>query len=50
MNSDTDSDIEDESKSDTKDESESDTKDLMKKNKDLMEIINNIKSTFNYSF
>ena len=49
MNSDNESDTEDERDSDTEDESESDTEDLLNKNQDLLEIINNIKSTFNYS-
>ena len=44
MNSDTESDTEDESERDTEDESENDTEDH-----DLLEIINDIKSTFNYS-
>ena len=44
MNSDTESDAEDENEKDTEDESESDTED-----QDLLEIINDIKSTFNYS-
>ena len=44
MNSDTESDAEDENERDTEDESESDTED-----QDLLEIINDIKSTFNYS-
>ena len=44
MNSDTESDAEDENEKDTEDESESDTDD-----QDLLEIINDIKSTFNYS-
>ena len=44
MNSDTESDAEDENERDTRDESESDTED-----QDLLEIINDIKSTFNYS-
>ena len=35
--------------SDTKDESESDTEDLLNENQDLLKIINNIISTFNYS-
>merc|ERR1711895_3770 len=39
-----DSDAEDENEKDTEDESESDTED-----QDLLEIINDIKSTFNYS-
>merc|ERR1711942_23034 len=34
--------------SDTEDESESDTEDLFNENQDLLEIINDIKSTFNY--
>ena len=44
MNSDTESDAEDENERDTRDESESDTED-----QDLLEIINDIKATFNYS-
>ena len=44
MNSDTESDAQDENERDTEDESESDTED-----QDLLEIINDIKSTFNYS-
>ena len=44
MNSDTESDAEDENEKDTEDESDSDTED-----QDLLEIINDIKSTFNYS-
>ena len=44
MNSDTESDAEDENEKDTEDESESDTED-----QDLLEIINDIKATFNYS-
>ena len=44
MNSDTESDAEDENERDTEDESESDTED-----QDLLEIINDIKATFNYS-
>ena len=48
MNSDTESDIEDESESVTEDEDESDTEDLFNENQDLLEIINDIKSTFNY--
>merc|ERR1712055_1103811 len=44
MNFDTESDTEDESERDTEDESENDTEDH-----DLLEIINDIKSTFNYS-
>ena len=44
MNSDTESDAEDENEKDTEDESESDTE-----GQDLLEIINDIKSTFNYS-
>ena len=44
MNYDTESDTEDESERDTEDESENDTEDH-----DLLEIINDIKSTFNYS-
>merc|ERR1712240_977976 len=44
MNSDTESDDEDENERDTEDESESDTED-----QDLLEIINDIKATFNYS-
>merc|ERR1712240_944781 len=47
MNSDNESDTEDESESVTKDEVESD--DLFNENQDLLEIINDIKSTFNYS-
>ena len=46
MNSDTESDAEDENEKDTEDESESDTED---EHQDLLEIINDIKSTFNYS-
>ena len=46
MNSDTESDTEDESERDTEDES--DTEDLFNENQDLLEIINDIKSTFNY--
>ena len=45
MNSDTES--EEESERDTEDES--DTEDLFNENQDLLEIINDIKSTFNYS-
>ena len=47
MNSDTES--EGESKNDTEDESESDTEDALNEHQDLLEIINDIKSTFNYS-
>ena len=47
MSSDAESDTEDESESVTKDEVESD--DLFNENQDLLEIINDIKSTFNYS-
>merc|ERR1712015_514482 len=47
MNSDTES--ENESKNDTEDESESDTEDALNEHQDLLEIINDIKSTFNYS-
>ena len=46
MNSDTESDSENESERDTEDES--DTEDLFNENQDLLEIINDIKSTFNY--
>ena len=46
MNSDTES--EGESERDTEDEDESDTEDLFNENQDLLEIINDIKSTFNY--
>ena len=46
MNSDNESDTEDESGSETEDEDESE--DLFKENQDLLEIINDIKSTFNY--
>ena len=46
MNSDTESDTEDESERETEDES--DTEDLFNENQDLLEIINDIKSTFNY--
>ena len=48
MSSDTESDTEDESESVTEDEDESDTEDLFNENQDLLEIINDIKSTFNY--
>ena len=48
MSSDTGSDTEDESESVTEDEDESDTEDLFNENQDLLEIINDIKSTFNY--
>ena len=48
MSSDAESDIEDESESVTEDEDESDTEDLFNENQDLLEIINDIKSTFNY--
>ena len=48
MSSDAESDIEDESESVTEDEDESDTEDLFNENQDLFEIINDIKSTFNY--
>ena len=48
MNSDAESDTEDESESVTEDEDESDTEDLFNENQDLLEIINDIKSTFNY--
>ena len=48
MNSDTERDTEDESESVTEDEDESDTEDLFNENQDLLEIINDIKSTFNY--
>ena len=47
MSSDAESDNEDESGSETEDEVESD--DLFNENQDLLEIINDIKSTFNYS-
>merc|ERR1712002_1147679 len=47
MSSDAESDTEDESGSETEDEVESD--DLFNENQDLLEIINDIKSTFNYS-
>ena len=47
MNSDTESDSENESERDTEDES--DTEDLFNENQDLLEIINDIKSTFDYS-
>ena len=46
MSSDTESDTEDENESDIEDET--DTEDLFNKNQDLLEIINDIKSTFNY--
>ena len=46
MSSDTESDTEDENESDIEDES--DTEDLFNENQDLLEIINDIKSTFNY--
>ena len=46
MNSDNESDTEDESGSETEDEDESE--DLFNENQDLLEIINDIKSTFNY--
>ena len=46
MSSDTESDTEDENESDIEDES--DTEDLFIENQDLLEIINDIKSTFNY--
>ena len=46
MSSDAESDTEDESESVTKDEVESD--DLFNENQDLLEIINDIKATFNY--
>ena len=46
MNYDTESDTEDESERETEDES--DTEDLFNENQDLLEIINDIKSTFNY--
>ena len=55
MSSDNESNTEDENESDTEDESESVTKDevesddLFNENQDLLEIINDIKSTFNYS-
>ena len=48
MSSDAESDTEDESESVTEDEDESDTEDLFNENQDLLEIINDIKSTFNY--
>ena len=48
MSSDAESDIEDESESVTEDEDESDTEDLFNENQDLLEIINDIKSTFHY--
>jgi len=48
MSSDAESDSEDESESVTEDEDESDTEDLFNENQDLLEIINDIKSTFNY--
>merc|ERR1711949_91904 len=54
MSSDNESNTEDENESDTEDESESVTKDedesedLFNENQDLLEIINDIKSTFNY--
>ena len=46
MSSDNESDTEDENESDIEDES--DTEDLFNENQDLLEIINDIKSTFNY--
>ena len=46
MNYDTESDTEDESERETEDED--DTEDLFNENQDLLEIINDIKSTFNY--
>merc|ERR1712121_199422 len=46
MSSDAGSDTEDENESDIEDES--DTEDLFNENQDLLEIINDIKSTFNY--
>ena len=52
MNSDTKSDTENESESDIEDESERDTEDESEndtEDHDLLEIINDIKSTFNYS-
>ena len=49
MNSDTESGTEDESESDTEDESKSDTEDALNEHQDLLEIINDIKSTFDYS-
>ena len=49
MSFDAESDIEDESERDIEDEGESDTEDLFNENQDLLEIINDIKSTFNYS-
>ena len=49
MNSDTESGTEDESESDTEDESKSDTEDALTEHQDLLEIINDIKSTFDYS-
>ena len=48
MSSDAESDTEDESESVTEDEDESDTEDLFNENQDFLEIINDIKSTFNY--
>ena len=51
MNSDTKSDTENESESDIEDESERDTEDESEndtEDHDLLEIINDIKSTFNY--
>ena len=48
MSSDAESDTEDESESVIEDEDESDTEDLFNENQDLLEIINDIKSTFNY--
>ena len=49
MNSDTESGTEDESESDTEDESKSDTEDALNEHQDLLEIFNDIKSTFDYS-
>ena len=48
MSSDAESDTEDESESVIEDEDESDTEDLFNENQDFLEIINDIKSTFNY--
>ena len=48
MSSDAESDIKDESESVTEDEDESDTEDLFNENQDLLEIINDIKSTLKY--